>query len=171
METVERKFWASIRANGDFIYVKTCSGLHAPLPDPDGREFCLDPTASDEELGEALLASLAASRQIASRDARCSSGKIFYDRRGRVEEEYKEWMARTMARFGYKTKRAMFKDMNSCLAESNGDAITIMPTHHVKLEAWDGDGLTKEDNVVIPADSPPSEAGAALRLALSRCLP
>ncbi len=59
--------------------------------------------------------------------------------------------------------------MKNCDIECGDGFITIGPTHHEKLEAWSGDGISEADYVVIPADSPLSKIGAALRLAFSRC--
>ncbi|WP_338052467.1 contact-dependent growth inhibition system immunity protein [Stutzerimonas marianensis] len=45
----------------------------------------------------------------------------------------------------------------------------MRPSHHEKLEAWSGKGLSESDYVIIPSGSSPSDVGAALRLAFSRC--
>ena len=74
-----------------------------------------------------------------------------------------------MERYGYKTKRALFKDMKKCSIESNRGQITIRPSYHEKLEAWSGKGVSESDYVIIPSGSSPSDVGAALRLAFSRC--
>jgi hypothetical protein len=74
-----------------------------------------------------------------------------------------------MQRYGYKTKRALFKNMKSCSVEVDDGMMTIQPWHHEKLEGWSGNGISKEDYVVIPANSTPGEIGEALRLAFSRC--
>jgi len=74
-----------------------------------------------------------------------------------------------MDRYGYRTKRALFKNMKSCGILAEGDVIIISPSRHEKLEAWGrekGDGI---EDVVIEANRSPSEIGAALRLAFSRC--
>lgn len=74
-----------------------------------------------------------------------------------------------MDHYGYKTKRELFKKMRRCDVEERRGVITIGPNHHEKLEAWGrdkGDGI---EDVVIEANCSPSEIGAALRLALSRC--
>ena len=74
-----------------------------------------------------------------------------------------------MERYGYKTTRAMFKDMLYCSIQSNGSLITIKPSHHRKLDQWGWDRDFPIENVVVPADSSPGEIGAALRLGFSRC--
>lgn len=74
-----------------------------------------------------------------------------------------------MEKYGYKTKRALFKDMKNCSIHCINDLIIISPTHHEKLESWSGKGINESDNVVISVNESPAEIGAALRLALSRC--
>ncbi|MNV84973.1 hypothetical protein D3C71_1788910 [compost metagenome] len=88
---------------------------------------------------------------------------------GRVSPQYVEWVNEIMGKFEYKTKRIMFKEMKCCLVELISGSIVIRPTHHEKLEAWSDKGIEEDDCVVVPADGSPTELGAALRLALSRC--
>lgn len=59
--------------------------------------------------------------------------------------------------------------MKKCSIESKGGQITIRLGHHEKLEAWSGKGLSESDYVIISSGSSPSDVGAALRLASSRC--
>jgi len=88
--------------------------------------------------------------------------------------DYKQSMARHVVwenkikeRYGYKTKRALYKSMKSCQVEARDGSMTIMPWHHEVLERWTP--LGKEANVILPANSSAAELGAALRLAFSRC--
>ncbi|EPC03024.1 hypothetical protein L861_22200 [Litchfieldella anticariensis FP35 = DSM 16096] len=119
--------------------------------------------SEDEELGEALTDALSKSRTLTLDEY----GEFFDYEKGKIQ--YKDWLKTLMERYGYKTERAMFKNMKSCNIESQNGTITIRPSHHEKLEAWSGDGISESDYVVIPADSSPAEVGAALRLAFSRC--
>lgn len=121
-------------------------------------------STSNEEVGEAILKGLFASRIINP-----NREPDFFDVMGRVVPQYNLWVSEIMSRFGYKTKRAMFKNMKSCSVELVKSAVIFQPSHHEKLEAWSGKGITESDYVVIPANSPPAEVGAALRLAISRC--
>ncbi|WP_244657538.1 contact-dependent growth inhibition system immunity protein [Pseudomonas syringae] len=88
-----------------------------------------------------------------------------------TNQRYDQWVSGTLERYSYKNKRALFKDMKKCSIESKGGQITIRPGHHEKLEAWawSGKGLSESDYVIIPSGSSPSDVGAALRLAFSRC--
>ncbi|MDN0125252.1 contact-dependent growth inhibition system immunity protein [Yersinia aleksiciae] len=163
-EIPNKKSWAYIKANKDFISVETYSGYWNYLPDPKGKQYQLSPISSDDELGLAVLAALAASRIINPHDE-----PDFFDVRGRVVPQYEAWVQSIMDKYGYKTKRTMFKEMKSCLIVREDATVTIRPSHHEKLETWSGKGITETDYVVIPENSLPAEIGAALRLAISRC--
>jgi Protein of unknown function (DUF1436). len=146
--------------NNDLFIIKAFSGYRAGLMDPLAHDYCLAPDCSNAELGQALLSSLAESRALPIEEDRALAMDHSY---------YPEWIKSLMERYGYKTKRALFRKMHSCDIELNDGMITIEPTHHDKLEGWSGDGFTEQDYVKVPADSPPEEIGAALRLAFSRC--
>ncbi|EES3901627.1 CdiI family contact-dependent growth inhibition immunity protein, partial [Escherichia coli] len=79
------------------------------------------------------------------------------------------WIATLMEKYGYRTKRALFKNMKKVGIHLVNDVITIRPSFHEKLEAWSGNRINESDYVVLPADSSPTEIGSGLRLALSRC--
>lgn len=86
-----------------------------------------------------------------------------------MQEQYARWVQDLMRRYGYKTKRALFKSMMNCGIEQLNNMITITPMRHIKLEMWEGLSADGIENVVIPSTSTPAEIGAALRLAFSRC--
>ncbi|MFH5255071.1 contact-dependent growth inhibition system immunity protein [Burkholderia semiarida] len=164
MTDVVIKRWASAYENRDFVQVETQSGYRGGLPDPLGKRIQLLNPTTDEDLGCAVLDALAASRFLHPNEHR-----EFFDIRGRVVPQYEEWVKSVMAAYGYKTRRALFKDMKSCGIEKLGGVITMRPTHHEKLEAWSGEGITEDSLVQVRAGSDPAEIGMALRLALSRC--
>jgi len=90
--------------------------------------------------------------------------------RDAVSERYLEWVRSLMTTYGYKTKRELFKDMKNCSIECRNGTIIIGPSCHDRLEGWSGDGIRQEDHVVIRADGPVADVGAALRLAFARCI-
>ncbi|HDU8708498.1 TPA: CdiI family contact-dependent growth inhibition immunity protein, partial [Morganella morganii subsp. morganii] len=47
--------------------------------------------------------------------------------------------------------------------------IKIKPLNHIKLEAWDGDGISETDYVIIPVSASDEELGNAVIEAFSRC--
>jgi hypothetical protein len=147
--------------NGDFISIKTYSSYGLLIADPTATEHLLNPDASDVQLGRAVLDALKQSRFLSVEEEVAL--------RVNAKENYKNWIQKLMHQYGYKTKRALFKTMHSCGIECKNGLVTIRPSHHDKLEGWSGEGFTEEDYVKIPADSPPAQIGAALRLAFSRC--
>jgi len=133
------------------------------LDDPEVPEHLLLPTTAEEEIGRALLDALSRSRILAPKENR----EFFsFERAG---ERYEEWVKKIMARYGYKTRRAMFVNMKQCWMHIENDAIHLQPTNHVKLEAWEGKKKDMPETVVIPATSSAFEVGAALKEAFNRC--
>ncbi|HDL8054208.1 contact-dependent growth inhibition system immunity protein [Yersinia enterocolitica] len=156
-------YWVSVSSTKDFLSVDTYSGLGMVGRDPLFPPNLLPPDTDDQTIGEAVLIALSNSRTLSLEE----SADFFDLEKGK--ERYAAWIAMLMERYGYKTKRALFKDMKRCSIHCLNDVITISPSRHEKLEAWSGRGIKESDHVVIPADSIPEEIGAALRLALSRC--
>jgi hypothetical protein len=152
---------ASAKENGDFISLKAYSGYSLEIADPQAIEHLLEPDASDEEIGKAILEVLKQSRFLSYDEA--SSLRL------NAMENFEKWTQMLMERYGYKTKRALFKEMKSCGIYLHEGIITIRPSHHEKSTAWSGNWFTEEDYVKVPADSPPHEIGKALRLSFSRC--
>ncbi|MCM3774398.1 contact-dependent growth inhibition system immunity protein [Priestia aryabhattai] len=56
-----------------------------------------------------------------------------------------------------------------CHAKVVDGVLTLDPNRHDKLEAWEG--LGDDAKVILPSDSSEAEIGAALRVALDRCIP
>jgi hypothetical protein len=176
MKDIVKGSWAEAMCNGDFICLITYSGYRGSYClDPKGRQIFLTLDVDDEVLGQGMLDVLAGSRFVvpARRTDVWQHPDVefdldLYDYK-KTADRYSEWVKALMLRFGYKTKRALFKDMKNCFVKNEGELLTVMPRHHEKLEAW---GREKDDgieDVVISADSTPAEIGAALRLAFSRC--
>jgi Protein of unknown function (DUF1436). len=174
-KTTVKTQWANVKLNKEFLCIQTYSGYGSSRADHRGVMHILPPDASGQAIGEALLDALSQSRFVLPEprkdvwihpEATFDSDLYNLDA---MMQRYKDWVAKLMAQYGYKTKRALFKDMKSCTVESKLGTIEMTPSHHEKLEAWSGDGFTEADNVVITADSAPDQVGFALRLALSRC--
>ncbi|CNH16737.1 Protein of uncharacterised function (DUF1436) [Yersinia aldovae] len=156
-------YWVSVSSTKDFVSVDTYSGLGMVGRDPLFPPHLLSPDADDKSIGEAVLIALSNSRTLSLEEY----GDFFNLEKS--QEQYVAWMAMLMERYGYKSKRTLFKDMKSCSIHCIDGVITFSPTRHEKLEAWSGRGIKESDHVVISVNSSPAEIGAALRLALSRC--
>jgi hypothetical protein len=149
--------------NGDFYCIETYSGYYGSLRDPKGVQHLLPPQASDEELGNAVLDALSRSRIVKTAEA-----PELYVGRDEREREYRDWIARLMQRYGYATKRALFKKMKSCsIDRRKGGMISFFPKDHKQLETWE---LLEGAEVTLADGSAPEQVGAALRLAFSRCI-
>ena len=161
--TKQEWFCATVYKNQDFILVVTFSGYSRRTSDPDGIQILLPLDVSDEELGQATLLALSKSRIIDVSEI----GTFFNI--DNVMKRYDAWVADLMAKYNYKTKRALFKNMMRCYVEISDGILTISPSWHEKLEAWSGEGISDDDKVVLSVNSTTEEIGAGLRLAFSRC--
>ncbi|MDN0122890.1 contact-dependent growth inhibition system immunity protein [Yersinia aleksiciae] len=159
----DQDYWASCYCTNEFLSVDTDSGLGLVGRDPLFSPHLLPPGADDGTIGEAVLLALSNSRTLSLEEY-----ADFFDLE-KGKEQYAAWIAMLMEKYGYKTKKSLFKDMKSCSIHCVNDLIMISPTHHEKLEAWSGKGIKESDHVAISANSLPAEIGAALRLAISRC--
>lgn len=164
------------KTNKDFICIYTESGYGITCLDPKGVQHLTSHNVSDGELGAMLLDALAHSRFVLPpRDNRdiWVHPEVTYDAElydfDRSNERYNQWVSDLMLTQGYKTKRTLFKGMKSCGIECCEGVITIRPSFHDKAERWSGKGIEKSDYVVLAANSPQADIGAALRLAFSRC--
>jgi len=156
-------YWANAFVTREFLNIETYSGLGMTGMDPLFPSRLLSPDENDQRIGEAILQALSDSRTLTIKES-----ETFFDLE-KGKEQYANWVAMLMEKYGYRSKKTLFKDMKKCGIHLVNDSITISPTRHEKLEAWGrkkGDGI---EDVILPADSSPAEIGAGLRLALSRC--
>ena len=161
--TKQKWFYTTVYKNQDFIEVETFSGHGITTSDPDGIQKLLPLDVSNEELGQVTLLALAKSRILDVNEL----GPLI--NRDNVKNRYDTWVADLMAKYNYKTRRALFKNMMQCSVEISDGRLTISPFCHEKLEGWSGKGLTQDDDVVLSVNSTTEEIGAGLRLAFSRC--
>lgn len=160
----DQDYWANAFVTNDFLNIETYSGLGITRRDPLFPSRLLPLDIGDKSLGEKILQALFDSRTLTELADRVE----FFDLE-KGKEKYAIWIAMLMEKYGYKTKRALFKNMKKCGIHLVNNQITIRPSYHEKLEAWSGARINESDYVVLPVDSSPDEIGAGLRLALSRC--
>jgi hypothetical protein len=152
--------WADVHRTQRFISVEPLSGYRIIQREDDGYVTYLEPVACDEALGRALLDSLARSRFIFPPDPAFSEAE-------RYMRCYHNWQKDFMRRYGYKTKRDAYKNMDWCRAKKSEGKISIQPHQRDKPEYFRD--LPPEKTVVIPVTDDAEAVGAAVRLALSRC--
>jgi hypothetical protein len=176
MNEIIKGSWARAYCNDEFICVETVSGYRGGThTDPRGKQLFLSVDTVDESLGSAVIDVLTYSRWVLAAPREGSlypSGVEFdsnlYDLK-QSNERYVAWTRSVMEQYGYKTKQELFKRMKNCSIEKKLGVITISPSHHEKLESWEGLGFDDPDLVRIPENSSLAEIGTALRLAFSRC--
>ena len=161
MNEIIRKKWAAIYANDEFVCVQTCSGLRRTAIDLAGKLLFLHAEPTPHELGQALQEALLMSRTLTPEEI----GEFFDV--AVVEQRYEEWVAIMMEKFGYSTRRDLFKKMRHCQIECSNGIISIRPMFHEKLEAWSAKGIEKTDHVLIAETASTHELGEGALLALS----
>jgi hypothetical protein len=152
---------ATIHRSEKFISIEPLSGTNGLRYREDkSHRIYLEPEAINEVLGQSLLAALDRSRFVAP------SEREFY-RPDRAMRVYENWQKDLMARYGYRSKRDAYKNMDWCLAKMSEGKISIRPHRRDKPGYWKS--LRPDGTVVIPATTDAPAVGAALRLALNRC--
>jgi hypothetical protein len=152
--------WADVSRTDRFICVQPMSGYSIIQLEDDGYAIYLPPEAADEALGRALLECLDRSRFIWPLDPHFSDWR-------RYMPLYKNWQKDFMRRYGYKTKREAYRNLDWCRVERSEGRISLRPHKRDKPEYFCD--LPPERTVVIAATTDAAAAGAALRLALDRC--
>lgn len=154
----------SVYRNKKLISVETKSGYRLLLGDFRADELRLLPDVANEKLGEAVIQSLAKSRQVSREE-----DPELWDNQKR-EARYKAWIQDIMETYGFRTKAAMFKGMVACHVEYLGNDIVMKPTKRVRGDGFEGTLRREKDYVIIPKDSSHEDIGANLRIALDRCI-
>ena len=161
----DQDYCAGCMSNEDFILIITRSGLGMVQDDNLFPIYIFEPEIDDETLGKSLLQALNNSRTISDATERAEFFNL-----EKSKQQYEEWVKMLREKFQYKSRKALFKNMKNCHIWLNNGQIEIEPTKHVKLEAWDGEGIKEEDHVYLSITDSPSEIGQGLKLALQRCI-
>lgn len=152
--------WADVHRTERFVCIAQLSGYRIIQLEDDGYIAYLERRANDEALGRTLLEALARSRFIFPPDPAFSEAE-------RYMRSYQNWQKDFMQRYGYKTKRDAYENMDWCRVKRSEGKISIQPHQRDKPEYFRK--LPPEKTVVIRAIDDPETVGAALRLALDRC--
>lgn len=152
---------ADINRTERFICVQPLSGYRMIQPEDDGYVFYLAPDVSDDALGEALLEALDRSRFIVP------PNEPEFFKWERYVQCRRNWQQDFMHRYGYKTKRDAYRNMDWCRVKRAEGRISITPHKRDTPEYFTD--LPADRTVVIPETRDAATAGAALRKALDRC--
>jgi len=157
----EQDYWAGYKANERALIIQTWSGFGRYAPDHLYPPHILPLDTDNGTLGTTVLQALANSRTLDN-----EAERIDFLKQESFKPRYEDWVANLCGNLGYKTRRALFKNMMSVDIWLHNGCLKISPSRHVKLEAWDA---IDADDVILSLDNSPEEIGAGLRLALSRC--
>ncbi|MDE1497342.1 CdiI family contact-dependent growth inhibition immunity protein [Xenorhabdus bovienii] len=153
---------AVISFNGDFYYVRTLSGYRLLVADHEAETLYFPEDTTDKALGNAVKQALSKSRLVDPED-----DDFFH--RDMIEARSKKWVAEVMEKWGYKTKRALFKNMNKCFIQQLEGKLTITPEAHEKLETWGVKGMSDDCNIILADNVTDEELGKAIKEAFTRC--
>jgi len=147
--------WADVARTERFVRIVPLSGYRLVQHQYEAYATYLEPHASDEALGRALLDTLERSRFVPLHLAFAEA------------EKYMRYYWKKDFTHRYKTKREEYKNMDWCRAKRSGGKIEIYP-HQRDMPEYFLDP-PPERTVVIPAAANAEAVGAAARLALNRC--
>ena len=157
----EQDYWAGYKANERALIIQTWSGFGRYAPDHLYPPHILPLDTDNETLGTTVLQALVNSRTLDN-----EAERIDFLKQENFKPRYEDWVAKLCGNLGYKTRRALFKNMMSVDIWLHNGCLKISPSRHVKLEAWD---VIDADDVILSLDNSPEEIGAGLKLALGRC--
>ncbi|MCI1839687.1 contact-dependent growth inhibition system immunity protein [Achromobacter ruhlandii] len=154
---------AIILLNEKFYRVSSLAVALITIDDPDGLRLFLPPEANDEVLGSAVRQALTMSRAVPREyvSQMINSGEL--------KKRDKEEDTLMMRKFGYTSKRSLYKSMKFCSISMVSEGIKFQPTHRKGL-----DGYTVRTDldlvpVIVPQTASDMELGLALREAFTRC--
>jgi len=177
MNEIIKSKWARAYCNENIVYLETVSGYRGGThADPKGKQYILKKEeANSELLGSALLDVLNNSRWVlaAPRPGSIYPEGVEFDNelysQENMSKHYTTWLKTLQDEYGYSSKKKLLKNMVNCHIFERDGIITIVPSHHSKLEEWQGFSLDHPDVVRIAENSKHTDLGDALCLALSRC--
>jgi hypothetical protein len=152
---------AALEASSKFIFIASFTRSRIRSIDPNGVQIFLSPEAPDKDLGRAAKRCLSMSREVSADEI-----KRIIENSSAMELE---WGRSTAKRFGYRSWRALYKELSTCDIKELESSIRIEPSNHSSLREWNDKGLSKYDWVVIDNHASDAALGVACRLALSRC--
>ena len=147
----EQDYWAGYKANERALIIQTWSGFGRYAPDHLYPPHILPLDTDNGTLGTTVLQALANSRTLDN-----EAERIDFLKQESFKLRYEDWVANLCGNLGYKTRRALFKNMMSGDIWLHNGCLKISPSRHV-------------NDVILSLDNSPEEIGAGLRLALSRC--
>lgn len=149
--------------NGEFFYIRTMSQGMLAYAEPDAEPHYLSPDATNENLGRVMRRALVATKLVTPTEF-----QVIY-KSGVVQKVGDERNTLTMAKYGYKSKKAMYREMMCCWIELADGQVGITPTVHDSLDGYHGASKDGLEILQLPQGATDAELGAALREGFRRC--
>lgn len=154
---------AEVGFNGSFFDVISVSIGMINYPEPSAPPYYLDPDVDDATLGATLRFALAASKRVSVEEFQ----KIFHS--GVIQKLGEDREKAVMQKYGYKTKRTLYKNMRCCWISVADGKIEIKPTHQKSLDSYTGISKDGPEIQHLPITVSDAELGAALREGFKHC--
>lgn len=154
---------ADVYFNRDYFELRTMSQGMLSYAEPSVLPHYLPPDVDDATLGRTLRIALAASKQVSVEEFQ----KIFQS--GVVQQLGKDRAALAMKQYGYKTKRAMYRQMDCCWISVADGQIEIAPAHHKSLDGYTANKIDGPFPLYVAETVSDAELGAALREGFRHC--
>lgn len=154
---------ADVFFNQAFFYVVTQSMGTFAYPEPEATPHFLPPDTDDASLGKTLRVALRASKTVSAEEFQ----RIWNS--GQVNDIEKAHDTLAMENYGFKTRRAMYKNMDSCSVCIVDGTIEIQPLRHTSIDGYTADKVQGPFRFAVSEDVSDAELGAALRKGFSLC--
>jgi len=154
---------AEVGFNSDYFDVTSVSIGMLNYSEPSVAPQYLPPHVDDATLGASLRRALAASKRVSVEEFQ----KIFAS--GIVQKLGKEREQDVMQKYGYKSRRALYKNMMCCWISVFDGLLEIKPTHHKSMDSYSGISNDGPEIIRLPLTVSDAELGAALREGFKRC--
>jgi hypothetical protein len=154
---------ANVEFNGDFFRIVTMSQGMLSYAEPSADPIYLVPEVSDSELGRSIRRGLSLSRRVTVSEFQ----EIFKSKIVELNAKARDDWA--IKQFGYKKKRDLSKNMDTCLIQVGDGRIEIQPTHQNSLDTYT---ITKDDGpfpLYVDENVSDAELGATLKRAMTQC--
>lgn len=149
--------------NGDFFCIVTQSTGMLAYAEPDAPPRYLPPDVDDATIGKTLRIALVASKQIEPAEFQKIWKSGIIDQNDAARDTF------AMQHYGYKSRRAMYKNMDNCLVSASDGMIEISPSHHHGIDGYSADKRIGPFPLSVSDTVTDAELGAAIREGFKRC--
>ncbi|WP_367110490.1 contact-dependent growth inhibition system immunity protein [uncultured Psychrobacter sp.] len=125
------------------------------------KPIILDIDCTDEQLGRAVLSALEHSKQISIDEFSEGFNSGFF------KEQYNKYIDSLMIRFGFKTKKQLFKKIKEVSISKIDDKFQLLSTHQNSLGSFSADNNSQ--TIVVEASTTPATLGKLTRDAYKEC--